>query len=527
MSFFFPIEIKHIYACLAFISFLILCLFFYLKQKQHNEKHLYLLKGLLIILGIVSSVLFTSKSLYYFTNTIHLPDLYHYYMGSKYFTELGYTRLYECATVVDIEDGVVNENRSRMIRNLRTNNLMSTNKLLDTPDKYKKGFSSRRWQEFKKDIAYFRTTAYIKKEKVWAWPNMNRDHGFNGTPTWLLLARLYSNTGSASNWQMVALSLIDFFLIIIMWLVILWAFGLEGFCLAAIFLGTNFISIPGWTSGSFLRYDWLLFTVTGICFLRKGKSHIGGIAITYAACLRIFPAFLLAAIFLREILKCIKSRTFYFSNSFRYLLLGSVLMLFIIIPLSTYSTGRGWSVWYEFYKNSRTHLSTPFANNVGLKTIITYLDVHKKYESPKGDITAIKKQTFDNRKLIYILMVIGLFLIFLEIIKDKSDWETAILGSGIIFILFEIFNYYYSFLLLYAFFTFKRPNISLALCLLAFSSNIVAILCHQNIEIYFWLSVLIFAFILFAYIDIWCWGKQAPMQCSKRERRAAFLGTKS
>jgi len=35
----------------------------------------------------------------------HRHEFYHYYLGSKYFSELGYSRLYDCTLVAEIDNG--------------------------------------------------------------------------------------------------------------------------------------------------------------------------------------------------------------------------------------------------------------------------------------------------------------------------------------------------------------------------------------------------------------------------------------
>ncbi|NDC39188.1 MAG: discoidin domain-containing protein, partial [Proteobacteria bacterium] len=42
---------------------------------------------------------------FHFPSFVHTWDFYHYYVGGKYFPELGYTHMYECAARADIEAG--------------------------------------------------------------------------------------------------------------------------------------------------------------------------------------------------------------------------------------------------------------------------------------------------------------------------------------------------------------------------------------------------------------------------------------
>ena len=47
-----------------------------------------------------------------------------------------------------------------------------------------------------------------------------------------------------------------------------------------------------WTGGSFLRWDWLFYTAAAVACLRRGRPVLGGLALGYAALLRVFPAVL-------------------------------------------------------------------------------------------------------------------------------------------------------------------------------------------------------------------------------------------
>jgi len=56
-------------------------------------------------------------------NYYHRHEVYHYYLGSKYFDELGYKRLYECSLVAESETGKRSLQPAREARDLSTNTL--------------------------------------------------------------------------------------------------------------------------------------------------------------------------------------------------------------------------------------------------------------------------------------------------------------------------------------------------------------------------------------------------------------------
>ncbi len=54
---------------------------------------------------------------------MHYHEFFHYYLGSKYFAELGYTGLYDCVVVAELNAGRGDEVSGRWIRDLTTNEL--------------------------------------------------------------------------------------------------------------------------------------------------------------------------------------------------------------------------------------------------------------------------------------------------------------------------------------------------------------------------------------------------------------------
>ncbi len=74
----------------------------------------------LAMLGLTALMLYWNFFHFHFDRYQHKTDLFHYYIGAKYFKELRYTRLYSCTTVVDVEDGYGDLVRGRRVRDLET-----------------------------------------------------------------------------------------------------------------------------------------------------------------------------------------------------------------------------------------------------------------------------------------------------------------------------------------------------------------------------------------------------------------------
>src|SRR5262249_43781758 len=213
----------------------------------------------------------------------HAWDAYHYYVGAKYFRELGYTGLYRCTAIADAEDGLLEDVRRRQVRDLETNMLRGTQEILAEPEKCKRNFSEERWLAFKHDIDFFRSRA---PGRLWA--DIQVDHGYNPTPVWGILGTTLASTGPASTSQLRVLALLDPLLLLVMWACVGRVFGWRAMCVALLYWGTNYPARFMWVGGAYLRQDWLAAMTIGLCLLRRGRMASAGFMLTLSALLRVF-----------------------------------------------------------------------------------------------------------------------------------------------------------------------------------------------------------------------------------------------
>ena len=62
--------------------------------------------GMAFSLGVLAFACWWNLGAFHFGHRyVHTPEFFHYYLGAKYFDELGYTRLYDCAAAVEVEHG--------------------------------------------------------------------------------------------------------------------------------------------------------------------------------------------------------------------------------------------------------------------------------------------------------------------------------------------------------------------------------------------------------------------------------------
>jgi hypothetical protein len=434
------------------------------------------LRWLLPVLGLISLAAFFNFGHFHFNNFTHYWDFYHYYVGAKYYPELEYTRLYSCTAEAEAELFGADTVRTRAIRNLADNQLEPVK--LDGSCAQR--FSAERWSRFKSDIRYFK--AQVSPGK---WNEILQDHGFNGTPVWCILGRLFASSGQASQKQVLYLALIDPCLLMIMWLAVIWAFGWETACVGLIFWGTNFAGRFFWTGGSYLRMDWLAAAIIGICLAKKERSASGGFLLTYSALLRIFPGFIVAGL----ALKMIANRKL----NLRFIA-GCCASLALFLPLSLASTNA--SAWSGFVENSRKHLSTPLTNNMGLKTVISWdsaTRVARARDFTGSDAfakwKADRRAVFASRKLLYYALLAAFLLLLAVCAAPQPDWVALVLGIGLIAFAAELTNYYYSIFLGFALLWRRTPLIGIALLGIAAASCCVPFFAPWDDARYFDLSL--------------------------------------
>ncbi|MGE3668216.1 MAG: hypothetical protein AB7K71_01090 [Polyangiaceae bacterium] len=314
----------------------------------------------------------------------HRHEFYHYYLGSKYFEELGYGRLYECSAVAEVELGFGAEMPNREIRDLAHHNLIkpvADTEVLKNPGHCKDHFSTKDWEAFKKDVLWFRNSANGGDY----WKSMLKDHGYNPPPVWTMEGKFFSNLGVADDGFFKKLAAIDVVLHLGVVLLIYWAFGWRTMMVATVFWGCNAPANFYWTGGAFLRQDWIFFLVASICLARKRKFMLAGWALAWSGLIRVFPAGLfwgygvvILTTFLSMVFKAgnLKAgweryrQTRFFREHTR-LIAGAALCVAVLVPVSAKVSG-GFDSYKAFWKHITLHTGTGLTNHMGVKTMLTH-----------------------------------------------------------------------------------------------------------------------------------------------------------
>lgn len=405
---------------------------------------------------------------------LHYWDTYHYYIGAKYFPELGYERLYECTAVAEAEARNRDEVAARTMTDLRTNLQVPTTEILAHPERCQQHFTAARWRAFVHDITWFRDHL-----TSWTWGKVQRDHGYNATPVWTVPGYLLANLAPASDGFILALALIDPLLLLASLLLLGRCFGLRVAVIAALTLGTYLPARFLWNGGAFLRFDWLFFLIAGVCALRKDRPLLGGMALAYSALLRLFPAALFVGPMLALLDQVRRAPTWRSWQSWRgapaRVLLGGALVAAVALPPSLALTG-DWGA--TFLENTRKHADTPLTNHMGLPTVLSYrpdTTVRALRVASEGDDARLWPRFKEERRaalhqLRPVLVVVGLLLLGALVMASRLElWRVTVLSLVLVPAFLQLTCYYYVFLIAWATLAERRPAIGavlLGLCAL-------------------------------------------------------------
>jgi hypothetical protein len=399
------------------------------------------------VMGVLAFLTYFNFGSFHFPNFIHGWDTFHYYIGSKYFKELSYDRLYECVAIADSEEpGLRRRVELRKMTNLRTNLVETTADILAHPERCKAHFTPERWESLKHDLRYFRTLENARR-----WDDAQTDHGYNGTPVWNIMGTILSNLAPASRAQVLILDSIDCLLVVALSLMIYWAFGWRTLTVALIAFATNFPSRWYWTGGSLLRWDWLFWMGASVCLAKKEKYFSAGMCLAYSTLLRIFPMFLFIAPVLAFGYHYVKTRQL--ERRFLRFFMGAALAVAILVPVSVVTAG-GMDAYPAFIRNTNKHKETPLTNYMGLRTVVNYrpsevgrLMRNDSLVDPWSRWKDARLKSFREAKPLYYGIVICYIVLMGLAVRKADPWEAIALSTTFIAFGVELTCYYYAFVI--------------------------------------------------------------------------------
>jgi hypothetical protein len=393
-------------------------------------------------------------------------DLVPYVLGTKYFPELGYNRLYECIALADREAGLGERVARRVLTDLETYELRDARAVLADPGRCRRGFAPERWAAFRRDVDWFRGVFTPE-----GWEGLQRDHGFNATPVWAALGGLLA-AGPVSEAQVLALASLDVALDLAAFAALAWGFGWRAAAVALVYWGTTRLSGFDWTGGAFLRHDWLAAMLVGLACLRRGFPFAAGLLFGTAALLRAAPVVLLLGPALATLVGWLRTRRLAPGRETVRLALGALAAAALLLPASALAVGAG--AWRGFAQNLAHHRAVPASNTLGLATALSFTRagrlatvLEQAHPDPARAWKERRRAALEGRRAIFVAVAGAYLALLLLAVARQPVWVAAVLGTGAIPFVLDGACYYSAFLAAWGLLWLRRESVGVALCTLA------------------------------------------------------------
>jgi hypothetical protein len=387
---------------------------------------------------------------------IHHWDVYHYFIGTKYFAELGYRDLYRATAIADFEDDRANFRPDLLIRDLRNNvDQIPRSTALEDRTRIKTRFAEPgRWREFKDDIAFFRSA----DRKLWRASKFQQDHGYNGAPlTTALLGFLANQRLVDTSTFLRFIVWADLALVLLLALVIARAHGATLGLTFLFFWFVNPFNDYDYLGGSFLRYNHFLAAALGIALYHSGKPIASGASFALATLFRIFPFFFVAGLVAGDLLRPNRKSLLRANRSF-YLSYAATAAL-ILAATSALRTPDAQVGWLAFFERITQHASVQAHNVIGLKCPFMYSHEHNleeviasQQEGETGDWelewSAQRDELYREREPLYLGAVAVLLGLAIPYLRRSRREEALFLGIFGAFLPLLLAHYYYCMLAL-------------------------------------------------------------------------------
>ncbi len=315
---------------------------------------------LLTMIAIAAALAYTNFLTFHAGRFTHFGENFHYQLGSKYFPELGYDGLYDASIAAQAESRPELP-LPRLVRDLRTNAIVPTASLEARRAEVRARFTPTRWRAFVRDHGTFLDPATLRKLN-----EIRLDHGYNPTPTWTFVGRLFNAWLPIDSTTVPLLALLDLALLTVMVATVRRTYGGRAAALLLVLVGLGYAWRYTWVGGGFLRYDWLAAVVAGVCLLARERHAAAGGLFAYASAVRLFPVLLLAGVAvvaLRDLVRGTKPRWVWRFG-------GGFVAAAAVCALAGTLVGRGTAAWPEFVRNIEKHHGTWSTNTAGLELAI-------------------------------------------------------------------------------------------------------------------------------------------------------------
>ena len=394
-----------------------------------------LLIGVLGVSAVLAVATYADFGVFRYGTYLNEWDFYHYYVGTKYAHELGYTNLYGATLAADREGGLRYHNPRNEMRDLGTAQLCDVGEVAAQAARFRGRFSDERWREFVADITWFKMQLPAHR-----WSLILADHGYNGTPAWSfvvggLFTRHLSVRDPIGRWIMLAL---DPLLLLAATAAVAWAFGLRTALIMVIFIGTHYLLSWGHLKGALLRTDFAMASVLAVCLVKQRYYKIAGVLLGWAVLSRIFPALLLVGPTVLLLWRLARSHSL---DRQLLGLLGACAATVTLVVLGSCAYFGTTGIWHEWNLKIATHYLNGSDWDLGYRTIAEASFAH-------GVPMRVLAKTVAHGPLLFLgkpgtIVALLLVLPAMTFIRGLEDHEALAYGFVFVFLLALASYYYY------------------------------------------------------------------------------------
>jgi hypothetical protein len=375
----------------------------------------------------------------------HLWEFYHYYVGTKYFPELGYEGLYAATALADFEDDRARFRPGQPVRSLETYELRPRQEVVLGAGPVRARFTPERWAQFKRDVAIYRRAAPVP----W-YTRIPRDHGYNGTPfTTALLGPLARSVPLGPVAFMRVFSHADLLLLFAVTAIVGVTFGATVAWLALFFFFANPLNDYAFVGGAYFRYAYFAALALAVASFVRSRFATSGALAALAGLLSLFPLAFVAALALRDGIATLRGRP-HLPHRF-YAALAGVLLLGLALG-STQTTPEADNPWLAFARNLERHRGDVSLNQIGLPYLVFYSRAENMTASAEapGDTTWEQRASArlgERRGMLRILQGVALLgiLLFVARVPPVCAWLG---GFALLYAIQPLTHYYWAVLCL-------------------------------------------------------------------------------
>jgi hypothetical protein len=436
-----------VYVCAyILVAGMILSACFGFLGKRSTSARTRLLAVVLFLAAVLAVCNYSGLGHKSYGNYLNSYEFYHYYIGAKYTKEVGYTGMYGASFIADDETGRIwkpgTKRADKRMRDLKGGKrILRPQDILSNREEYTGAFTEARWEEFVRDIVYFK-----KQLGPSRWRSVLRDKGFNGTPVWAMVAGTLANIVSTdSEGGMLFLSLLDVLFILTAIICVWWAFDYRAALLLVMFFGTAMVMSHSHMKGAFMRTDFTMCIVVAVCMLKKEHFKMAGILTAYAATSRIFPTVFgygVGVLFLWALYDWYRGKAGAKGQCLQYFsFLWTMAVAVVLLVLTSIIYDGGLAQWWEYKVKILAHNDQFSPWRVGFRYIFT-----GAYKYRSGGDT--HRAFFERHQVWWWSIQAMVLIICFFLMRKQKPHEAMALGFIPAFFLFSPTYYYYIFLII-------------------------------------------------------------------------------